>query len=226
MSRSSDYIPGTDLGLADFGSNFVGYISAHQVELNLSVGDVAGGVDALAEYETKLAAHNAARDTARAAAEDKDNARDALETVLRILAQKMQNDPVMTDYHREQLRMTVPDTTPTPQPEELIQTTPAPLILVDTSHRGEAVIHFGSSPSNESANAVPQGVAGAKLYYHVGGVPDLESDWRFLADDTNSPYVHNVAEAKPVTLAYRALWFDRRMRVGPFGDPTEVAISA
>jgi len=58
-----------------------------------------------------------------------------------------------------------------------------------------------------------------------GSVPENVDDWRWLADDTNSPYTHIIGGAEPVTIAYRAQYFDRRMRLGPFGDPVVVAIS-
>lgn len=58
-----------------------------------------------------------------------------------------------------------------------------------------------------------------------GGVPENEDDWRWLAHDTNSPYTHIIGGAEPVTIAYRAQYFDRRMRLGPFGDPVVVTNS-
>ncbi|MBI4833313.1 MAG: hypothetical protein HY811_00635 [Planctomycetes bacterium] len=48
---------------------------------------------------------------------------------------------------------------------------------------------------------------------------------RFLALDTNSPYIHNVGNVTTVTLAYKAQWFDRRKRMGPFGNPVVVAVT-
>ena len=70
---------------------------------------------------------------------------------------------------------------------------------------------------------------GVMIWYATGGIPgtdDAAGPWQFVALDSESPYVHIPDLTSVTKLAYRAQWFDRRMRVGPFGDPTEVAISA
>jgi len=46
-----------------------------------------------------------------------------------------------------------------------------------------------------------------------------------VADDTNSPYVHTIASATPVTIAHRAQYFNTRMRTGPFSDPAIATIT-
>jgi len=155
----------------------------------------------------------------KGAAETKNEARDAAEEVFRRYTKVIQARPETTDAQREALGITVPDRTLTALSAGMVLPTPAPLVWVDHAQRGQTIVHFGPNPSNERQNALPQGLRGAKIWYHIGGVPENEDDWRWLADDTNSPYTHIIGGAEPVTIAYRAKYFDRRMRLGPFGDP-------
>ena len=66
---------------------------------------------------------------------------------------------------------------------------------------------------------------GAKIWFHVGGIPATEAEWQWFADDTNSPYVHAISSAMAVTVAYRVQYFDTRMRTGPFSDPAIATIT-
>ena len=50
--------------------------------------------------------------------------------------------------------------------------------------------------------------------------------YQWIAIDSNSPYHHSVGNAATVTNVYRGQWFDRLKRMGPFGDPVEVAVTA
>jgi hypothetical protein len=61
-----------------------------------------------------------------------------------------------------------------------------------------------------------------------GGPADIPTDkkqWRFLTMDTNSPYIHNVKNDTTITMAYKAQWFDGKMRMGPFCQPVIVAVT-
>ena len=111
-------------------------------------------------------------------------------------------------------------------PEDLVHETAPPLIVLDFSKRRQMTIHWGPNPENGRNNALPEGTRGAKLFCHIGGIPADENDWVWLADDTRSPYIHLLNNSAPLTIAYRAQYFDRRMNTGPFGDPVVATISA
>ena len=51
------------------------------------------------------------------------------------------------------------------------------------------------------------------------------NEWNFVADDTNSPYVHRIETTVPITLEYRAQWFDTRMRLGTLCEPVRVTVT-
>ncbi|MBI4723100.1 MAG: hypothetical protein HY769_08950, partial [Candidatus Stahlbacteria bacterium] len=78
----------------------------------------------------------------------------------------------------------------------------------------------------------PFGIYGARIWYFISGIipgaltepPIGMAGWQLLADDTCSPYIHQVANA-PMTISYKAQWFDKRMRLGPLCDPVTVTIS-
>ena len=194
----------------------------------------------IADYQAQIAAKNAAR----AATETKDNTRDDTESIVRRVVKQLQANPKLTDAQRELLGITVPDTNPTPQSPEYILTVPPPLISLDFSQRQQITIHFGKNPENERENAKPAGVKGAKIWFHVVSPrPQDErfkkvskfletldyqewNEWNFLADDTNSPYLHIIETTMPITIDYKAQWFDGRMRLGPLGEPVRGTVSS
>ncbi|MBI4721838.1 MAG: hypothetical protein HY769_02365, partial [Candidatus Stahlbacteria bacterium] len=42
--------------------------------------------------------------------------------------------------------------------------------------------------------------------------------WQWLADDTKSPYVHSIGDGTALAVEYKAQWYDRKGRVGPFSE--------
>ncbi|HAH31730.1 MAG TPA: hypothetical protein DCL44_05385 [Elusimicrobia bacterium] len=92
---------------------------------------------------------------------------------------------------------------------------------------GPKTVRIDWSPSHDSGDsaALPKGIDGVAIWVADGGIPSTKDKWRFLALDTNSPYIHNVRNDMTVTLAYKAQWFDKKKRMGPFGDPVIVAVT-
>jgi len=221
----ADYIPASDSLFDEWARNFSETCITYAAELGLSPGDVSSIEHAYNDWQLGYVNHQNARNAARGAAEHKDEQRDNAEEIFRRFTKMIQARPETTDSHREALGITVPDRTRTVLAAQMVLATEAPLLLIDHSLRGQTTIHFGPNPSNERENAIPQGMSGAKIWYHVGGLPESLDEWRWLADDTNSPYTHVIGGAEAVTVAYRAQYFDRRMRLGPFGDPVVVTIS-
>ena len=117
------------------------------------------------------------------------------------------------------------DTQPTPLSEQIVLTTPAPVIKAKCTESKTVRIDWYPDQAPGQSEALPHGIDGINIWVAEGGIPSDESQWRFLAMDTNSPYIHNVANDVTVTLAYKAQWFDRRKRMGPFCDPVVVAVT-
>ena len=137
----------------------------------------------------------------------------------------IQKRPETTDAQREGLGITVPDRQPTPLDPGRILAEPPPIVLVDTSQRLQATIHFGPNPSDERNNPKPEIVHAVELWHCLGPAPADVSGYVFLALDTHSPYVHIFGGLVAVTITYRLRWVDRLGRPGPFSEPVTVTIS-
>jgi len=219
-----DYIPASDAQFDEWIANFSTYCTAHTLELGLSPVQLTEIQGVNTAWHADYVAHQTAQNSARAATVAKNAIRDTAEGSVRQYAQMIQANPAMTDVHRAALGITIPDETPTAAPDIIGEITP-PLLLLDWSLRGKCMVHFGPNPGNERENAMPATARGAKIWFHVGGIPSGEEEWQWLADDTNSPYEHNVASPVAVTIAYRAQYFDNKMRLGPFSDPALATIT-
>lgn len=222
----ADYIPRSDTAFDEWLEHFTAYVVVHSGAIGLSGEERNQIIAQNNSWDLHYDAHITAKAAARGAQEMKDNAREDAESLVRKLARIATAHTGTTDADREGLGITVPDTTPTPLSEDVVLATPPPIVLVDHSQPRMAIVHFGANPGNERENAKPPGIKGAKIWYHIGGLPAEGEKWEFLADDTNSPYTHVINNDESLTVAYRAQYFDRRLRLGPLGDPMEVAISA
>ncbi|MFH1231287.1 MAG: hypothetical protein V1709_07305 [Planctomycetota bacterium] len=220
------YIPSTDADFEIWQANFVAKVVATPTAYGLVAADVIDVAADSTDWQTDLAALVVAQNAAKGAAEEKDEARDALESEIRSLVKRIQARPATTDAQREELGITVPDLTRTPLSEQIVLTTPPP--IVEAKCTGAKTVRIGWYPTQDpgESEALPQGINGVSIFYAEGGIPSDESQWKFLALDTNSPYIHNVANDATITIAYKAQWFDRRKRMGPFGNPVVVAVTA
>lgn len=199
---------------------FNAYIQAHAAELSVSPAKAAEVAAKTAACEAAYQEHLRLHNLAKGAFEEKARERSETEAMARSLAQVIQVRPETTDAQREGLGLRVPDrirTTPSPDRIRLMD---GPNILLDWSERSQVAVHAGPSPGKEHGNALPPGVRGIGLYVRQGDGPE-----GFVAVITRSPFVYLVASSVPVTLTFRACYFDSRMRPGPFGDPATCTVS-
>ena len=220
-----DYIPRPDGDFNTWQNNFVNYVITNATALGITPAEVTELTGTRVGWNTHFANSVTAQSAFRGAIGAKDNSRDAHEDVIRRLTKKVQARKETTDTQREGLIITVPDTIKTPLSEDVVINAIPPTVYIDHSQPRVAIVHFGDNPKNENENAKPDGIQGAKIWFHMGGLPTGGAKWEFLADDTNSPYNHIINNDIGTTVAYRAQWFDKRMRLGPLGDPITVAIS-
>jgi len=226
MARIPDYIPRTDGVFNGWFRNFCDRIIATPAAYGVLPADLTDLQGVYADWLLKYPAHTTAQTTARAAAETKDDSRDESESVGRRLAKLIQARKETTNAQREELGITVADTTKTPLSEQIVLSTPPPVIQAKCTGPKTVRIDWYPTQAPGESEALPQGIDGVNIWVAEGGIPSDESQWRFLAMDTNSPYIHNVANDVTVTLAYKAQWFDRRKRMGPFCDPVVVAVTS
>lgn len=159
---------------------------------------------AYTDWETDYPAHQTAQSSARAAAEKKNNTRDTAEVVIRRIAKFIQSRKETTNQHREELRITVPDLTRTQLSAQVVLSTPPPVLQAVCTGPKFVRLDFYPTQSPGQSEALPEGMLGAEIFVAEGGIPSDESQWVALAMDTNSPYVHNVANDVTVTMAYKA----------------------
>ena len=220
-----DYIPQSDPAFNAWQEIFINYAIANSMALGISISEKMELQSAGMGWTTHYLTHINAQNAAKGATENKEENKDTLESVIRQLTKKIQARAETTDAQREALGITVPDTTLTPLSENIVLTEPPPRVeAICTAPKQVRVDWYPSAVGTES-KAKPQGIDGVAIWYAEGGIPADESGWRFLALDTNSPYVHNVGNDASITLAYKAQWFDRRKRMGPFCDPVTVAVT-
>jgi hypothetical protein len=222
---TTKYVPQSDIGFDQWLETFTNYVAGHYVQLGVSAADKDTMIARNQFWGVRYQAHINALAAARGAKEEKDTSRQSAEEFARYLAQRIQTSSGTTDTDREALGITVADEEPTPLPEDVVLTTAPPMLFIDHSQPRIAIVHFGLNPQNEKENAKPIGMSGVKLWFHIGGIPEDGGQWEFLADDTNSPYNHIVNNDTTVTIAYRGQWFDKRLRLGPLGDPVVAAIT-
>lgn len=237
------YIPDPDAEFDEWLQNFSNQVQQIGPQVGLLQSEIDALVKAAADWVAGYQAHIVARNAAHAAKQTKDGLHDNAETISRRVTRQLQANPQLTDAQRSMLGITVPDLKPTPQsPEYVLGLTP-PLIALDFSIRGQIAIHHGTNPENERENAKPDGIAGVKIWFHVVSPrPQVAKEstaskflmsldyqdwheWNFLADDTNSPYIHVIETTVPITIDYKAQWFDNSMRLGAFGDPVRATVT-
>lgn len=240
----NDYIPQVDSEFDEWFQNFVAQVKQLGPGLGIPANLITDIDNLLQSWLAGYQGHLVAKAAARGARELKDDILYNSEKASRIITKMFQANPNTTKQQKQILRITVPDLKPTPlSPDYVLHVTP-PLIWLDFSIRGKITLHFGPNPENERENAKPEGIAGAKLWFHVVSPRPQEAkestaskflmsldyqdwhEWIFLADDTNSPYEHVIETTVPITIDYKAQWFDSRMRLGRFGDPVRATVTA
>jgi hypothetical protein len=216
----ADYIPKQDAQFDEWLRNFSTNISAIATPLGIAPALITAVTDAYDDWLVGYVALQTAQNAAQSAAEAKDELRDAAKDAVRAVAGMLQKHPGMTDANREILAITVPDREPTPISPEYVVNLAPPILLLDWKQRGQVTVHFGVNPSNEKLNAKPADIAGARISYRIETGP-----WTFVADDTNSPYNHNLAITEPTNVEYRAQWFDKKIRTGPYSETAKCTVS-
>jgi hypothetical protein len=215
-----DYIPEQDSEFIVWLRAFAAYVQAHAAELDVPPGKVAELTGKAAANEVAYQEHLRLHDAAKGAFETKVRQRKETEKLVRGLAQVLQVRPETTDAEREGLGLRVPDRIRTAPSPDRVRLMTGPNILLDWSQRSQVTVHAGPNPSNEHQNALPERIGGLALYVRQGDGPET-----YLASITSSPFVYLVQSAAPVTLTFRACYFDSRMRPGPFGDPATCTVN-
>jgi hypothetical protein len=182
----ADYIPGPDADYQAWVSNFVTYANANLAALGLTAADLTPITTAQTAWNTAFAAHIAAKAAAQAAKQTKDENRAALTGNLRPLVRRLQASAAVSDAEKAALGITVAQ-----QPTPIGPPTTAPTCTIECGARLQHTLRFADE-ATPTRKAKPAGVLGVEIWNHVGIAPPAgEGDLRFVAVDTNAPYVMN-----------------------------------
>ncbi len=221
---TSDYLPHREAELDEWLQSFAKRLAQVGPQVGFDANLIADIQAAVDDWVQSYQSHLAKHDEARGARQTKDARRRATVALVRKAVRMLQAAPNLSDGQRQLLNITVKDRTLTPLSPDYIRAVKAPLIWLDFSVRGQITIHFGKNPKKERENAKPEGILGAKIWYRRTD-SDTDGGWQWLADCTNSPYVHVVGSKTPMTFEYRVQWFDRKLRTGSFGDPVSATVT-
>ena len=218
----ADYIPGPDGSFQAWQANFVTYANANLAALGLVAADMAPITAAQTNWNTAFPAHVAAVNAAKAAKQAKDEARAAYVGAIRPLVRRLQASTVVSDAERAALGITVAQT-PTP----IGPPTTAPIASIECGNRLQQTIRFVDS-ATPTKKAKPAGVMGVEIWNKVGTTPPAnESELRFVAVDTNAPYVMNFDSADGGKTSYVWLrWVSPTGERGPWSEQAQATIAA
>ena len=218
----ADYIPGPDASFQAWQSNFVTYANANLAALGLVAADMTPITAAQTPWQNGFTAHIAAVNAAKAAKQTKDEARAAYVAVIRPLVRRLQASSVVSDAEKASLGITVAQ-----QPGPIGPPVTAPICSISCGARLQHTLSFVDE-TTPTRKAKPAGVLGVEIWNHVGIAPPAgEGDLRFVAVDTNAPFVLNFPSADGGKTAYYWLrWVSPTGERGPWGEQSQATIAA
>ena len=218
----ADYLPGSDADYQAWVTNFVTYANANLVALGLAAADLTPVTAAQTTFNTSFAAHVTAKAAAMAATQNKDDSRAGLTAAVRPLVRRLQASAVVSDAEKAALGITVAAT-----PSPIGAPTTAPLVAIECGNRLQHTLRFVDS-ATPTRKAKPAGVLGVEIWNKVGETPPVsESELRFVAVDTNAPYVLNFPVADGGKTAFYWLrWVSPTGERGPWSEQAAATIAA
>jgi len=217
----ADYIPSSDANSNSWAINFAGLVNASPTSYGLVAADATTLVALQGSWEAAYSEHQSAQNAAKAATEEKDDSRSALEEDVRGLVRRIQATPSVTDSQRVMLGITVSDSTLTARAMPASR----PVATVDTGERLRHTIHFRDE-SSPTSKARPKGARGCEIWVKIGSAPtDVPTDMTFLALDTATPYLAEYSSADAGKMAYYMLrWVNTDDEKGPWSETVEATI--
>jgi hypothetical protein len=218
----ADYIPGPDANFQAWQSNFVTYANANLAALGLTAADMTPITAAQSPWVNGFTAHVAAVNAAKAAKQTKDEARAAYVAAIRPLVRRLQASAVVNDAEKASLGITVAQA-----PSPIGRPTTAPICSIECGNRLQQTLRFVDS-ATPTRKAKPAGALGVEIWNKVGTTPPTgESDLRFVAVDTNAPYLMNFpAEDGGKTNYVWMRWVSPTGERGPWSEQAQATIAA
>ena len=218
----ADYIPGPDASFQAWQSNFVTYANANLAALGLTAADMTPITAAQSPWVNGFTAHVAAVNAAKAAKQTKDESRAAYVAAIRTLVRRLQASAVVSDAEKASLGITVAQA-----PSPIGAPTTAPICSIECGMRLQQTLRFVDS-ATPTRKAKPQGALGVEIWNKVGITPPTgESELRFVAFDTNAPYVLNFDSVDGGKVNYVWMrWVSPTGERGPWSEQAQATIAA
>lgn len=219
---TTPYIPAKDGDFLGWLENFDDLTAVNFAAYGLSGGEAASITTQRNAYDAAYgdAISPATRTPVTIALKDTVKAT-ALATV-RPLAQKIRNNPAVSDADKVSLGLTVPDVSPSPIPAP----TTFPLLDLLRATPGVHWLQYRDSDT-PTAKAKPFGAIGMELWQHVGLTPAVDpSTALFLGIVTKSPLFVALNPADVGKMAtYFARWSTRRGLVSTWSSPVSLTVA-
>ncbi len=151
----------------------------------------------------------------------KDDSEDDYIAFARPTVAQIQVNPQTTDEERREMRIPIHKTTRT----RVSVPTTAPICQINTGTRLRHILEFRDS-ATPNDRVKPEGVRGCQIFLFVGeAAPASENDYRFLAEDSKTPYEHDFEMSEVGKTAFYLLrWINTRNETGPWSSIVSATI--
>ncbi|MEZ6059653.1 MAG: hypothetical protein R3C19_04760 [Planctomycetaceae bacterium] len=216
-------IPNSEGKFDAFARNFVKQVSENPDEYDLSSEKIATLQKQLTEWDTTYAAAEEARDAAKAATVQKDEARAALEESIRSAARRIQADDDVSNAAREKAGLPVHKTTRTPVPPP--RTSPVGSVI--STDVLEHTLSY-SDQGTPDRRARPYGIQGCEIFVSVSDAAPADPDeYAFVTLSTRTPERITFPSADGNRTAHYLLrWVNTKGEYGPWSNPVSATIPA
>jgi len=218
-----DYIPQTDGNFNSWQNAYINFAVANAGLLELTPAQILELQNAQTEWVNAYTNHLSAQATAKRLTHIKNQQLKNLKQTIRKITRQIQANPDITNSQRANLGIRIRDTKRTPLSDEIILKTKSPIIEPKCIAPKIVRIDWYPSSVDNDRRGLPDGIDGIIIWVATSCE---NPKYEFLTMDTASPYIHNVENDDTVTLLYRAQWFDKRKRRGPFSNVVKVAVTA
>ncbi len=209
-----DYIPNNDAEFNTWQLNFVSALQASPTELGIAEAELTTLLTVQSNWETAYENHTQAQAAAQSAYQDKEEARQACEGLIRNLVRRLQASDTITNAQRGSLGITIPSSSRT----TTARPTSRPIATITEMKPLMHTLRFADEET-PTRRAKPTGVMGAEIWVKIGEAPTGTDDLTFLGLDTRTPYVSEFDDSNVgQTAYYRLRWVNTRGEQGPWSD--------
>ena len=211
-----DYIPEPDIPFNIWVTTFYTWVNSHGTSHGLDASQITAFTTAWNGWNTNWTDFQTKEAAFHTATQDKDSAREIVESMARALAAIIQKNPNTTNGDREAAGLTIPKTGRTPSPTP---TTRPLLVETDTSIRATLRLICADSETPTS-RAKPAGVLGMQIREQIGGTAPVDPEtMQFLALATRIPFtVHFDAGDVGKTVYFALRWDGKNGQPGPWSQ--------